>query len=316
MEKFSLQPSKKQPSRKPEEVDLSKRRMLKMLGVVAATAALGLKMDAESKETKTNKGTFAERFKAAEQLKKDGVTGFQREVYKRGVSEPLARGLYPFGYGGDFMADAGLFLGSIMKGAVTDKNRERAEELKKIQEERKRDNPNYLPSGSPDDDYDAFVARLDAWRMYVGMPQEYGTFGISDFKPAVSKEDIYYYKLNRFQERLQWWGDLWAHKPEYAGKKSVQVLLDFIENGFGKRDFAGSSKRELSDDLEGVMGTYTLSKGQDESGHYISYWDRWDLGGSTEGTSGILGKPYEIYDRLYYDPGTYEFVKLPTGSVQ
>jgi hypothetical protein len=56
----------------------------------------------------------------------------------------------------------------------------------------------------------------------------------------------------------------------------------------------------------GVMGNYVLSKGEDEHGHYISYWDKWDLGGSVEGTSGIVGRPYEIYDRIYYDPHTFD----------
>ena len=54
------------------------------------------------------------------------------------------------------------------------------------------------------------------------------------------------------------------------------------------------------------MGNYTLSEGQDEKGNYISYYDRWDL--DIPGAS-IIGKPFEIYDRIYYNPETFEIIE-------
>lgn len=35
----------------------------------------------------------------------------------------------------------------------------------------------------------------DAWAMYLGIPQKYGTFDISDDKPVKSSQDMYYFKI-------------------------------------------------------------------------------------------------------------------------
>ena len=64
----------------------------------------------------------------------------------------------------------------------------------------------------------------------------------------------------------------------------------------------------VRDSVIGIMGEYTLTLGKDEHGNYISYWDRWDLKGSLEGKGGLAGKPFEIYDRVYYDPKTYQVI--------
>ena len=68
------------------------------------------------------------------------------------------------------------------------------------------------------------------------------------------------------------------------------------------------------DNISAIMGGFKLSKGHDAQGDYISYYDRWDLEGSVEGKEGIIGKPYEIYDRIYYDPQTFEVIR-PQNTV-
>ena len=47
-----------------------------------------------------------------------------------------------------------------------------------------------------------------------------------------------------------------------------------------------------------VLGKYTLSKGQDEKGTYISIYDKWDLGNKR--ANKFLDRKPEIYDRIYY----------------
>lgn len=61
-----------------------------------------------------------------------------------------------------------------------------------------------------------------------------------------------------------------------------------------------------------VMGKFKISVGKDERGEYISYYDLWDFGRPqgqfkkvVELSEGVLGKPYEIYDRVYFDRATW-----------
>ena len=68
------------------------------------------------------------------------------------------------------------------------------------------------------------------------------------------------------------------------------------------------------DHIAGVMGKFHWSRGQDERGHYIAYYDKWDLE-IPDAQSGVgkildrgqrkLARPFELYDRLYYDPKTF-----------
>ncbi len=126
--------------------------------------------------------------------------------------------------------------------------------------------------------------REDAFRVYLGLNQLYDTFGISDFKPKNSKDDKYYFKINNMFEK------------RFIGfKNPIKNIISQIEYGNGKSSV-------LADE---IMGNYTWTKGEDEKGHYISYYDKWDLDVPIE-EQGFIGKPFEIYDRIYYNPDTFE----------
>ncbi|MES2014723.1 MAG: hypothetical protein V4437_02820, partial [Patescibacteria group bacterium] len=96
--KFNLfgAPGERHSSGHEEELDdPEKRRTLKRLAAVAvASSVSGTSLEADT----TPKGLFDERFKAAEQLEKNGITDFQRLVYKPGISEALGQGLIPLNY--------------------------------------------------------------------------------------------------------------------------------------------------------------------------------------------------------------------------
>ena len=71
------------------------------------------------------------------------------------------------------------------------------------------------------------------------------------------------------------------------------------------------SKTKASSDAINVLGNYTIDKGEDSRGKYISYYDKWDLDpfpGNTKLSStiqkGIGIKAPEMYGRIYYDPKT------------
>lgn len=145
----------------------------------------------------------------------------------------------------------------------------------------------------------ASAAKEDAWRMYLGKPQANNSFGISDYKPSISKENHYYYKINRFI-----FPDYVAHTPDKNEIKLVEVeniksVLKEIRNDPHHKVFAGDNETD-------VMGIFSVTEGRDEQGSYISYYDVWDLDVFPEKEGGFFGKPLEIYDRIYYNPETFQ----------
>ena len=64
-------------------------------------------------------------------------------------------------------------------------------------------------------------------------------------------------------------------------------------------------------ELEG-LGQFTVGRGYDKKGDYVSYYDSWDLGETNknpyrDATFGI-GKPFNVYDRIYLD----DYFGVPT----
>lgn len=67
-------------------------------------------------------------------------------------------------------------------------------------------------------------------------------------------------------------------------------------------------------ELEG-LGQFTVGRGYDKKGEYISYYDSWDLGDTNDpykDKSMGIGKPFNIYDRIYLDD--YYGVRQPTHA--
>lgn len=271
-------------------------RKLEMASV-ALFIAFAPAQDSKMPTPEYGQGAYAERHVAAEELERDGITAYQKSAHINGLSEILARGFAPFGYSSDRGGETDLVrgIGGVITGVVYDKNKDIEDFYSKLAEE-----------GSNDANREEFKHRtqiirnrMDAWRLYLGLPQKNNTFGISEYKPEKSKEDRYYYKINAYQK---------AYEPvEVGGIKAVPVksLIEFIK----KNAKEGANKVMPEDQAFGIMGRYTLSMGQDEKGPYISYWDRWDLDRSFEGKVGRIGKPYEIYDRIHYDPKTFEIIE-------
>ena len=169
----------------------------------------------------------------------------------------------------------------------------------------------------------------DAWRLYLGLPQQYNSFDISEYKPAKDTEDKYYYKINKFwdaflSEHLEKSYDFlgyteFAELPEDERKEFIRLKstesglkgkIELIQK-FGKNGKFMFEGTEVGEDGGDVMYHYTVSLGKDEKGSYISYYDKWDLASflSQNVITRGVGQPFEIYDRLYYDPVTFEVVK-------
>lgn len=79
----------------------------------------------------------------------------------------------------------------------------------------------------------------------------------------------------------------------------------------------GKNQLFVTKPLGDFLGEHTVGKGYDSKGEYVSYYDRWDLDpffygqGERDITMGI-GKPVNIYDRIYLDD--YYGIKQPTHA--
>ena len=126
----------------------------------------------------------------------------------------------------------------------------------------------------------------------------------SQYKPTKSKNsDSVYYRSPRTEWNLE------NELTEYASRgEGLNLLIDKYSNSDpGYHDSTGKDDT----DIINVLGNYTIDKGEDSQGTYISYYDKWDLDpfpGNTKLSStiqkGIGVRAPEMYGRIYYDPKT------------
>lgn len=273
----------------------AKGNIFKTLRALSGVLVVAFAMPTGTEKPTHGTGSFSERGSAAQELKERGVTSYQHDAYVPSLSDALSRGTYPIGYRGGDVTD--IFEGAfaVVHGTFVDVNSKRIEATSSqtefglvtgsLEAKRARARRN-------------LEHRLDAWNTYLGVPQKNETFGISEHRPSQSTDDRYYYNIPSFLEDV---AKVEAEEHPEGTRLPVQVLLDALTNGT-------EGKTLLYDKFSGVMGNFTLSQGEDEHGSYIAYWDRWNLEGSLEGSSGFIGKPYEIYDRIYYNPQTFEVI--------
>jgi len=276
MKLFGGAPRERSSSNESDEPrDRSKRETLKQLGALVLVSGVA---GSSRESVKQPLGTFAERFNAAEQLRVNGITDFQRTAYKPEISEALAQGINP-----DLNYPESLGeLASRLKDAAT-----------------------HFLGKDAGITATANLKNMDAWRMYLGLPQLHDTFGISDFKPEKSTDDIYYYQIKGFKSGIIGEDRRWFKKPEGVTIQRAVERASYDDEMRAQN--VGGMYNE--DRQNGIMGGYKLTLGKDGGGNYLAYYDKWKLDGTPEGKEGIVGKAFEIYDRIYYDPLTFEVVE-------
>jgi len=134
--------------------------------------------------------------------------------------------------------------------------------------------------------------REDAWSLYLGIPQKNDTFGVSEYQPDISEDYCY---------RIKDYWKLFIETPVEEGAQSFSGLIQSAEEAQKK-----GKKYRYYDYHTNVMGWFSVELGEDEKGSYVAYSDIWDLAIFPENEKGFFGKPFHIYDRLYYDTETYE----------
>jgi len=126
----------------------------------------------------------------------------------------------------------------------------------------------------------------DAWAFYMGLPQSSNNTVVpSRYKPTQAKDpDTKYYTITG--------GNL---KPTFH-----EYLLDAAYSQFKQSDH---DNEKTPNTIQGYSSTFTplenvtYSRGSDERGDYFSLYDIYDF---NIPLSDKIGKPYEIYDRVYY----------------
>ena len=212
----------------------------------------------------------ARRDRAETELATKGITREQRKAYVTGFNDLLYKSIVPRAYS-VYRHDANyqpIPDQSLVNNLITSSNRMIKGLGGRFIEEPQRE---------------------DAWRLYLGLSQQNNTFGISEYVPTRSGEDKYYYKLNNPNILLKGYGPI----PEIINR-----IINTIE--------VTSQKTALLNDYY-VLGHYTWTRGTDEKGSYIAYYDKWNLDIPVE-RNGLFGQPLEIYDRIYYDPKTFELI--------
>ena len=251
---------------------------------------------------------FSARDHAERELRESGITRWYRENYRPGISERLAR-IRPFNYDTSIL-DEVMRVGEVFVTGNKHGNEEELAELETRYAQTVDDDERLMLR----DRIETQRQRMDAWGLYLGLPQRHGTFRVSEFRPTRGTDDIYYLALTTPPEDFlkqvayMYSGDVpLGDTPDWRQVQSpVRTLVELL------RDSEGNAM-VVENNFVYCMGKFTLSLGEDERGTYVSYRDLWNLGGSLEGETGFVSRhPPEIYDRIYYDSSTFEI--LPISS--
>ena len=175
--------------------------------------------------------------------------------------------------------------------------------------------PNFLTSK---------VERQDLLALMLDQDQFHGSIEPAIYKPTDAKDPDAEYVRSKLTE-----SDIkeFLKNPYVPGRLRGGGNKD--QRGYKANkegDYIGDGKdiAELLIDIGPygrVLGNYKLDKGVDEKGHYISYYDIWDVNPLSDEYEGALTaiipreldqaiqsavgiKPREVYGRVYYDPKT------------
>lgn len=154
----------------------------------------------------------------------------------------------------------------------------------------------------------------DLYAYFAGQPLKSNALHYSSYKPTNSKNSNVQYiaikddkfigevlenydrvfnrkELLKYEEEIN--PNTWVVNG-YTRLTPDQVKKQ-IQSGRGGELFYKKGKEHVSN----AIGRYFLSKGKDDRGDYISYYDIFDRGSGKADSKGLLTAPYEIYDRIY-----------------
>ena len=140
----------------------------------------------------------------------------------------------------------------------------------------------------------------EIWRKALGYDEEFNYIEPSQYKPSKTKENdnaeyVRFKNLYDPQKIINAYTKAQKNLPEGKTSAVIPSLDPYIVN----RSNLESSGLAFSQ--QDPLQNFTLDKGQDEKGKYISLYDKYDFSGPANNLIYGFRKPVEIYDRLYYE---------------
>lgn len=219
---------------------------------------------------------------AQRQMELAGTTAEQASAYRGRLSKNIFNAISPVSYGVDTRSVAMEILKAYLTGQDVSPR-----------------NPSSLsPMGELGKEAN------DAWALYLGLPQRHRTWRVSNYTPSNSSDQntIYYAPVNSPLTT----STSNSIKPE----DKIKAVLEAISTGKGSGSGGLFVHNGRSFDERFNLGRFQWTKGRDKRGPYIAYYDIWDLAANP--FEGVIGKPFEVYDRIYYDPKTFKPIQPET----
>lgn len=154
----------------------------------------------------------------------------------------------------------------------------------------------------------------DLYAYFAGQPLKSNTLHYSKYKPTNSKDVNAQYiaiKDDKFIDEVLDNYDRVFNRKEFLKDEKEINSNTWAVSGYTrptKENLDKQRKEGKSGDLffekgkehvSNAIGRYFLSRGKDDRGDYISYYDIFDRGSGKSDSKGLLTAPYEIYDRIY-----------------
>jgi hypothetical protein len=92
-------------------------------------------------------------------------------------------------------------------------------------------------------------------------------------------------------------------KARGGAAPAVRMMVDATEGGPAR--LRGDDLFLDGNNSGALLANFTMDRGEDERGPYISIYDRYDLD-QVPLSDRLVGRPWEYYDRIHYNPDTYE----------
>ena len=218
-------------------------------------------------------------------------------------------------------------------------------------EDLRKEMDNRLATGKAEP-YDSL--RVDLINQYAGLPQKYNTLKPSQYTPTMGDKNQKYFNSSILDKRVL--DDINVISRDNKVKpvfKTKQDLENFVANYLSDKkqdpEYPDDQTKLIPDKGKGNnyvsflsgLGSMTYGIGEDEKGHYLSYYDNWDLNpyaglfslgnGSYESSGDKLarsiignekentvtkhiGNPTNVYNRIYFDKKTGK-PKMKKGGV-
>jgi len=140
----------------------------------------------------------------------------------------------------------------------------------------------------------------ESWKFYLGLtkPEDLKYLKKSQYRPTINATQKNYYSVDPELEQ-----DIFnSYKDKVNLNQTLQTNESEIETPISGKGAASA------------LGRFGVSRGHDDKGDYVSYYDKYDLKDFAQKRA--MGVPYSIYGRMYYPKKEQggEMIKRADGS--